>query len=119
MKIRLGDIFYANLNPTIGCEQDGIRPVLVVQNNKGNRFSPTIVIIPITSNINKTSLPTHVVLENTKGLEKKSVALVEQIRTLDKKRLIRKISQIAESDLENVKQAIKDNLNIRGMIDIF
>lgn len=115
LKIKLGDIFYANLNPTIGSEQDGIRPVLVVQNNKGNRFSPTIVIIPITSSLSKASIPSHVELSNTTGLDKKSIALVEQIRTLDKKRLLRKITSIAKEDLENVKLAIKQNLNIRGL----
>lgn len=114
MKIKLGDIFYANLNPTIGSEQDGIRPVLVVQNDKGNRFSPTIVIIPITSSLSKANIPSHVELINTHGLDKKSIALVEQIRTLDKKRIIRKITNIDEQDLEKVKQAIKQNLNIRG-----
>lgn len=118
MKIKLGDIFYANLNPTIGSEQDGIRPVLVVQNNKGNKFSPTIVIVPITSSLTKNDLPIHVVLENTKGLEKKSIALIEQIRTLDKRRLIKKITNISSIDLEKVKEAIKKNLNIR-VIDIF
>ena len=118
MKIKLGDIFYANLNPTIGSEQDGIRPVLVVQNNKGNKFSPTIVIVPITSSLTNNDLPIHVVLENTKGLEKKSIALIEQIRTLDKRRLIKKITNISSIDLEKVKEAIKKNLNIRG-IDIF
>lgn len=118
MKIKLGDIFYANLNPTIGSEQDGVRPVLVVQNNKGNRFSPTIVIIPITSSLSKTSIPSHVELRSTTGLEKKSIALVEQIRTLDKKRILRKITSISKEDLENVKLAIKQNLNIRGL-DLF
>lgn len=115
LKIKLGDIFYANLNPTIGSEQDGIRPVLVVQNNKGNRFSPTIVIIPITSSLSKANIPSHVELLKTSGLDKKSIALVEQIRTLDKKRLLRKITSIAKEDLENVKIAIKQNLNIRGL----
>jgi len=115
LKIKLGDIFYANLNPTIGSEQDGIRPVLVIQNNKGNRFSPTIVIIPITSSLSKANIPSHVELLKTSGLDKKSIALVEQIRTLDKKRLLRKITSIAKEDLENVKVAIKQNLNIRGL----
>ena len=115
LKIKLGDIFYANLNPTIGSEQDGIRPVLVVQNNKGNRFSPTIVIIPITSSLSNANIPSHVELLKTSGLDKKSIALVEQIRTLDKKRLLRKITSIAKEDLENVKIAIKQNLNIRGL----
>ena len=118
MKIKLGDIFYANLNPTIGSEQDGIRPVLVIQNNKGNKFSPTVVVIPITSSMYKNDLPIHVVLKNTKGLDKLSIALIEQIRTVDKSRLIRKVTRISDEDLDKVKLAIKTNLNIRGM-DLF
>ncbi len=113
MKVKSGDIFYARLDPVIGSEQSGIRPVIVVQNNIGNKFSPTIVIIPITSNISKYKLPTHVILENT-ILNKKSMALVEQIRTLDKSRLIEKITVIGKKDLEKIKEAIKLNLNIRG-----
>ena len=115
MKVKLGDIFYANLNPTIGSEQDGTRPVLVVQNDKGNKYSPTIVIIPITSKLSKANIPTHVLLRNTKGLAHESIALVEQIRTLDKKRLMKKIASASKEDLDAVKLAIKRNLNIRGM----
>lgn len=118
MNIKMGDIFYAILTPTIGSEQDGIRPVLVVQNNKGNRYSPTTIVIPITSSLSKKELPTHILLDNTKGLEKKSMALIEQIRTLDKSRLLTKITRADKVDLEKVKEAIKKNLNIRG-IDIF
>ena len=118
MNIKMGDIFYAILTPTIGSEQDGIRPVLVVQNNKGNRYSPTTIVIPITSSLSKRELPTHISLDNTKGLEKKSMALIEQIRTLDKSRLLTKINREDKIDLEKVKEAIKKNLNIRG-IDIF
>ena len=118
MNIKMGDIFYAILTPTIGSEQDGIRPVLVVQNNKGNRYSPTTIVIPITSSLSKKELPTHISLDNTKCLEKKSMALIEQIRTLDKSRLLTKITRADKVDLEKVKEAIKKNLNIRG-IDIF
>lgn len=118
MNIKMGDIFYAILTPTIGSEQDGIRPVLIVQNNKGNRYSPTTIVIPITSSLSKKELPTHISLDNTKGLEKKSMALIEQIRTLDKSRLLTKITRADKVDLEKVKEAIKKNLNIRG-IDIF
>lgn len=118
MNVKLGDIFYAILTPTIGSEQDGIRPVLVIQNNKGNRYSPTTIVVPITSSLSKRELPTHVVLETTKGLEKRSMALIEQLRTLDKSRLLAKITKVSESDLSKVKEAIKKNLNIRGT-DIF
>ncbi len=115
MNIKLGDIFYASLTPTVGSEQGGIRPVLIIQNNKGNRYSPTTVVIPITSSMSKRDLPTHVILDNTIGLEKKSIALIEQIRTLDKSRLLKKITRISKADLEKVKEAVKVNLNIRGM----
>ena len=115
MNIKMGDIFYAILTPTIGSEQDGIRPVLIVQNNKENRYSPTTIVIPITSSLSKKELPTHIALDNTNGLEKKSIALIEQIRTLDKTRLLAKITKADKKDLEKVKEAIKKNLNIRGM----
>ncbi len=114
MKIELGDIFYAILNPSIGSEQDGFRPVLIVQNNKGNKYSPTTIIVPITSKVDKKDLPTHVKLKTTKGLKKESIVLVEQIRTLDKRRIFSKITKISKEDLENVKRAIKKNLNIRS-----
>lgn len=112
MNIKSGDIFYAKLDPVIGSEQSGIRPVIVIQNNIGNKFSPTVVVIPITSNINKSNLPTHVKLLNTK-LSKKSIALIEQIRTLDKTRLINKVTCVDQEDLKRIKTAIKKNLNIR------
>lgn len=112
MKIKSGDIFYAKLDPVIGSEQSGIRPVIVVQNNIGNKFSPTIIVIPITSNISKSNLPTHVKLLKTK-VPRKSIALIEQIRTLDKSRLISKITCVDEEDLKRIKEAIKRNLDIR------
>lgn len=115
MNIRFGDIFYAILNPTIGSEQNGVRPVIIVQNNKGNRYSPTTIVVPITSKLSKRALPTHIILENTEGLETKSMALIEQIRTLDKSRLLTRITRVNDKDLEKVKEAIKNNLNIRGL----
>jgi mRNA interferase MazF len=115
LNIRFGDIFYAILNPTIGSEQNGVRPVIIVQNNKGNRYSPTTIVVPITSKLSKRALPTHIILENTEGLETKSMALIEQIRTLDKSRLLTRITRVNDKDLEKVKEAIKNNLNIRGL----
>ena len=115
LKIKLGDIFYAILTPTIGSEQDGIRPVLIIQNNRGNRYSPTTIVIPITSSLYKKDLPTHVLLDSTVGLEKKSIVLIEQIRTLDKSRILNRITRISDEDLAKVKEAIKKNLNIRGL----
>lgn len=112
MNIKSGDVFYAKLDPAIGSEQSGVRPVIVIQNNIGNKFSPTIVIVPITSNISKSNLSTHVKLDNTK-LPKESIALVEQIRTIDKSRVIKKISRVGKEDLKRIKEAIKKNLDIR------
>lgn len=83
-----GDIFYADLSPVVGSEQGGIRPVIVIQNNIGNKYSPTVIIAAITSQINKAKLPTHVEISSEDyGLNKDSVVLLEQIRTLDKRRL--------------------------------
>ena len=102
-QIRRGDMFYANLDPTIGSEQGDSRPVLVVQNNAGNIHSPTIVVVPITRNINKKTLPTHVILPQSSGLEHDSLALVEQIRTIDRSRITGYIGHInskAQSEID-------------------
>ena len=100
MVVKRGEIYYANLSPVIGSEQDGIRPVLVVQNNIGNKYSPTIIVVAITSKL-KNNLPTHVKFDGEKyGLEKESVILVEQIRTLDKSRLIKKVGMVDEKIME-------------------
>ena len=87
MKVKRGDIFYADLSPVVGSEQGGVRPVLVVQNDIGNKYSPTVIIAAITSQMNKVKLPTHVEVSAEFGLPKNSVVLLEQIRTIDKKRL--------------------------------
>ena len=92
--IRRGDMFYANLNPIIGSEQGNTRPVLVVQNNLGNMHSPTVVVVPITQSLNKKPLPTHVVIQKSSGLNNDSMALVEQIRTIDRSRLAGYIGHI-------------------------
>ena len=92
--IKRGDMFYANLNPAIGSEQGEFRPVLAVQNNAGNINSPTIVVVPITSNLNKKTLPTHVLVPQASGLEHDSLALVEQIRTIDRSRIAEYIGRI-------------------------
>ena len=92
MNIKRGDIFYADLSPVVGSEQGGIRPVLIVQNNVGNRFSPTVIAAAITSQKSKANLPTHIQLRaNDSGLSRDSVVLLEQIRTLDKRRLKEKM----------------------------
>ena len=113
MIIRKGDIYYADLSPVIGSEQGGIRPVLVVQNDIGNRYSPTIIIAAITSQINKAKLPTHVELRGDDyGLPKDSVLLLEQIRTIDKKRLGEKIGHVKEDVIEKVNDALRISLGL-------
>ena len=95
MVIRRGDIFYADLRPVIGSEQGGVRPVLIIQNDVGNRHSPTVICAAITSQMNKAKLPTHVELDSRKyDLVKDSVVLLEQLRTIDKKRLKDKVCHL-------------------------
>lgn len=102
-----GDIFYADLSPVVGSEQGGIRPVIVIQNNIGNKYSPTVIIAAITSQINKAKLPTHVEISSEDyGLNKDSVVLLEQIRTLDKRRLKEKIGHMIDEDMKKVDTAI-------------
>lgn len=111
MIIRRGDIFYADLSPVIGSEQGGVRPVLVVQNDIGNKYSPTIIISAITSQINKAKLPTHVEIKGQKyGLPKDSVILLEQVRTIDKKRLREKIGGLDQETMKYVDDALKISL---------
>ena len=102
MVIKRGDMFYADLSPVIGSEQGAIRPVLIIQNDLGNKYSPTVIAAAITSQTNKTKLPTHIeIRENTSGLKNNSVVLVEQIRTIDKSRLKEKIGHIDDNKLIN------------------
>lgn len=113
MEVNRGDIFYADLSPVVGSEQGGVRPVLVVQNNVGNKFSPTVIIAAITSQLTKAKLPTHIELEKNKfNLLKDSVVLLEQIRTLDKRRLKDKISSIDCLTMQKVDVAIMVSLGI-------
>jgi len=115
MEVKRGYIFFADLSPVIGSEQGGVRPVLVIQNNVGNKYSPTVIIAAITSQIDKAKLPTHVEIEAEEyGLEKDSVILLEQIRTIDKQRLQDKITELDEKAMQKVNQAIKISL---GLID--
>ena len=101
MVIRRGDIFYADLRPVIGSEQGGVRPVLIIQNDVGNRHSPTVICAAITSQMNKAKLPTHVELDSRKyDLVKDSVVLLEQLRTIDKKRLKDKVCHLDSQILE-------------------
>ncbi|MEA4814888.1 MAG: type II toxin-antitoxin system PemK/MazF family toxin [Oscillospiraceae bacterium] len=105
--VKRGDIYYADLSPVVGSEQGGVRPVLIVQNDTGNRFSPTVIAAAITSQINKSKLPTHIELSAQKyGLSKDSVVLLEQIRTLDKRRLREKMGRADDELMNRVDSAI-------------
>ena len=107
MVIKRGDIFYADLSPVIGSEQGGVRPVLIIQNDIGNKYSPTVIVAAITSQINKAKLPTHVEISSEEyGLNRDSVVLLEQIRTLDKKRLKEKIGHMTETDMKKVDKSV-------------
>lgn len=107
MEIRRGDIFYADLSPVVGSEQGGVRPVLIIQNNVGNRYSPTIIAGAITSQLTKAKLPTHIEVQKGQfGLPKDSVILLEQLRTLDKRRLREKLGTLDRDTLRRVDKAI-------------
>ena len=115
MNIKRGDIYYADLSPVIGSEQGGLRPVLIVQNDVGNKYSPTVIAAAITSRMGKTKLPTHIdVVGNQVGLAKDSVILLEQIRTIDKKRLKEKMGHLDDDTMRNVNDAIGVSF---GLID--
>ena len=104
--IKRGELYYADLSPVVGSEQGGVRPVLIVQNDIGNKYSPTVIVAAITSQINKAKIPTHIELGVTYGLTKDSVLLLEQIRTLDKRRLREKIGILDEKCMKDVNQAL-------------
>ncbi len=107
MNIKRGDIYYADLSPVVGSEQGGLRPVLIVQNDIGNRYSPTVIAAAITSRMSKTKLPTHIdIYASEVGLQKDSVVLLEQIRTLDKRRLRERMGHLNEKMMHEVDTAI-------------
>ena len=115
MVIRRGDIYYADLRPVIGSEQGGIRPVLIIQNDTGNRHSPTVIVAAITSKLTKPKLPTHVKLKEMKGLEKDSVVLLEQIRTIDKCRLDEQIGYLNRHQMKKVDEALRISVGVKKM----
>ena len=112
MTVKRGDIYYADLSPVVGSEQGGQRPVLIIQNDVGNRYSPTVIAAAITSRVGKAKLPTHIDVSGSLetlsdgGLPKDSVILLEQIRTLDKRRLKEKMGHLEDSVMEKVNEAI-------------
>ena len=111
MLSKRGDIFYADLNPVVGSEQGGIRPVLVVQNNAGNRHSPTVVVLPL-STAKKHYLPTHIHIRCSKALPKDSVVLAEQIRTIDRYRLKSYVGSVDFELMEKVEKAMKISIGV-------
>lgn len=114
MSIKRGDIYYADLSPVIGSEQGGIRPVLIVQNDVGNRYSPTVIAAAITSQQSKAKMPTHIpIIADNCGLSKDSVVLLEQIRTIDKKRLKEKMGTVDESSMSRVNNAISISFGLQ------
>ncbi|HHY44683.1 MAG TPA: type II toxin-antitoxin system PemK/MazF family toxin [Firmicutes bacterium] len=109
-----GDIYFADLSPVIGSEQGGFRPVLIIQNDIGNKYSPTVIISAITSQIQKARLPTHVELSvRDSGLDKDSVVLLEQLRTIDKRRLKRKVTRLSEELMRKVDEALAISIGLK------
>ena len=108
MTVHRGDIYYADLSPVVGSEQGGVRPVLIVQNDVGNRFSPTVIAAAITSQKDKARLPTHIRLQAVgSGLVKDSIVLLEQIRTLDKRRLRERMGRLDSASMDRVDRALQ------------
>ena len=115
MTIHRGDIYYADLSPVVGSEQGGIRPVLIVQNDVGNRFSPTVIAAALTSHQSKANLPTHIpLMADTSGLSKDSVVLLEQVRTIDKKRLKEKMGTVDEDAMNQIDNAISISFGLNA-----
>lgn len=116
MIVKRGDIYYADLSPVVGSEQGGVRPVLIVQNDVGNKYSPTVIAAAITSQKAKTNLPTHIELAaQSTGLQKDSIVLLEQIRTIDKHRLKEKMGKLDGGSMGKVDEAITISFGLEGM----
>lgn len=116
--IKRGEIYYADLSPVVGSEQGGVRPVLIVSNDLGNYFSPTVIVAAVTAKMEKSKLPTHIDIEKTnKGLDKDSVILLEQIRTIDKTRLKEKVCVLEKETMEKANEALKISVGIDIVIN--
>lgn len=116
MSILRGEIYYADLSPVIGSEQGGIRPVLIVQNDVGNKYSPTVIAAAITSQREKSKLPTHIELAAQNcGLQKNSVVLLEQIRTIDKKRLKEKMGMLDDTSMNKINDALTVSFGLKAL----
>lgn len=115
MTVKRGDIYYADLSPVVGSEQGGIRPVLIVQNDVGNKFSPTVIAAAITSQRDKTNLPTHIRVDaNGCGLSKDSIVLLEQVRTIDKQRLKEKMGSLDQGSMNRIDKALSVSFGLGG-----
>ena len=115
MNVHRGDIYYADLSPVVGSEQGGVRPVLIIQNDVGNRFSPTVIAAAISSQRGKASVPTHIEVDaQGSGLIKDSVVLLEQVRTLDKHRLREKMGRLDQNSMDRVNQALSISFGLGG-----
>ncbi|WP_152551075.1 type II toxin-antitoxin system PemK/MazF family toxin [Secundilactobacillus oryzae] len=115
VEIKRGDVFYADLSPVIGSEQGGMRPVLIIQNNVGNHYSPTVIVAAITARISKPKMPTHVgITANHTGIEKNSVILLEQVRTIDKQRLRDRVTHLEDATMKKVDLALQVSI---GLVD--
>ena len=115
MVVKRGDVYYADLRPVIGSEQGGIRPVVIIQNDIGNRYSPTVICAAITSKINKAKMPTHVAIQaNEFELMRDSVVLLEQIRTIDKRRLKDRICHLTGESMERVDECLMISMGLGG-----
>lgn len=112
--VRRGDIYYADLSPVVGSEQGGVRPVLIVQNDVGNRYSPTVIAAAITSQTGKARLPTHIEVHTDSGLAKSSIVLLEQIRTLDKRRLKDRMGHLDDETMTLVNNALSVSFGLAG-----
>ncbi|WP_313468887.1 type II toxin-antitoxin system PemK/MazF family toxin [Carnobacterium sp.] len=111
--VKRGEIYYADLSPVVGSEQGGMRPVLIIQNNVGNHYSPTVIVAAITAKIQKAKMPTHVEVSAEEfGLEKDSVVLLEQIRTIDKQRLKEKVTQLDQQMMGKINEALEISVGL-------
>ena len=117
MNVKRGDIYYADLSPVVGSEQGGIRPVLIIQNDVGNRFSPTVIAAAITSRVDKNEMPTHIGVAGgagSCGLSCDSVVLLEQVRTIDKRRLRERVGRLSDGEMDRVNTAIGVSFGLGG-----
>lgn len=115
---RRGEIYVADLSPYVGSEQGGIRPVIILQNNLGNIFSPTLIVAPLTSRYKKRNLPTHYLIEDVEELKTTSLVLLEQIKTIDKRRITEYIGQASKDDIKNIEKAVTISLGFEIPVEI-